>query len=87
MSETLVIVFGSQLLADNWARQNAVNPRRVRLATHPEKFLNHDGPFKVIRFSENIWKPTTFPDEKRLKVTEAILKRASGRFGGLSGTD
>lgn len=79
MSETLVVVFGSQRLADNWARRNAVNPRRVRLATHPEKFLGHDGPFKVVRFPEDIWTPTTFPDEKRLKVTEAILKRSASK--------
>lgn len=76
MSETLVVVFGSRLLADNHARRNAINPRRVRLATHPDKFRGHDGPFEVVRYSKDIWQPTTFADEQRVKETEDILKRA-----------
>lgn len=80
----VTIVFGSRLLADKWAQRNAVNPRTVFTATRgAEPLLGHVGwDVKVVRFDEDIWKPTTFPDERRVKEVEAELRRIESLYPG-----
>lgn len=76
-STTLHIVFGSASNAKNYSNAKAVNPRLVVCATHPEliqsKMVNVEN-IKVIRFPEEVWKPVTFPCEKRVAETERIIK-------------
>jgi hypothetical protein len=56
----------------------AVNPRVVILATHPDEvqalITAEIDTIKVIRFPEDIWKPSTHPCEKRAKETETLIK-------------
>ncbi|ASR83366.1 hypothetical protein SEA_MEDIUMFRY_76 [Arthrobacter phage MediumFry] len=78
MSNTVHIVFGNAWHAKSYARAKAVNPRLVVNATHPEliqsKMTNDVQTIKVIRYPEEVWKPTTFPCEKRVAETERIIK-------------
>lgn len=68
--EQTVIVFGTRLLADNWARANHTDPKMVILATEPEKVQGRRGPFVIVRFPKDVWQPPTFPCEKRVRETE-----------------
>lgn len=78
MAKTVHIIFGSDSHRTNYARAMAVNPLNVVTATQPEKIqalIKEDvDTIKVIRFPVDVWKPTTFPCEKRVAETEGIIK-------------
>lgn len=79
----IVIVFGSRLLADRWAQRNAFNPRRVFTATRGAEHLRGvTCRIKVVRFGTDVWKPTTFPDERRVKEVEVELRRIESLYPG-----
>ncbi len=69
------VVFGSDAIATKWAKKHGVPKENVILATHPDRVEAMEGPMVVVRVTEEEWKPTTFPDEKRVAETEKILKR------------
>lgn len=68
------VVFGSDRIASIWALRNKVPRDQVVLATHPDEVEKLKGPITVVRVSQEAWKPTTFPDEIRVKDTEQHLK-------------
>jgi hypothetical protein len=68
------VVFGSELIATNWAKENDIPRENVVLATHPDIVETLEGPVTVVRVSEEQWVPTTMPDEQRVKRTEKALK-------------
>lgn len=78
MTKTLHIIFGNDSHKRNYARAMAVNPLHVVVATRPDLIHGYTmttvDTIKVIRFPEDVWKPTTFPCEKRVAETEAIIK-------------
>lgn len=78
MSDTIHIIFGNASHAKNYSRALAVNPRYVVGVTHPEliqsKMVENIKTIKVVRFPEEVWKPTTFPCEKRVAETERMIK-------------
>ncbi len=78
MSDTIHIVFGSASNAKNYSRAKAVNPRFVIIATQPEliqsKMAENIKTIKTVRFPDDVWKPITFPCEKRVAETERIIK-------------
>jgi hypothetical protein len=77
VSETkeTVVVFGSRLIADNWARANGYAPAEVILATRgPEALKGVKGPIRTVRVSEDLWRSSTLPDDKRLRDMEAEIK-------------
>lgn len=78
MGEVVHIVFGSEAHRSNYARRMAVNPLKVILATQPEKIqrlmTESVDTIKVLRFPKDIWKPPTFPCEKRVAETEGMIK-------------
>lgn len=81
MGPPIVIVFGSERLAQSYARQKAINPRLIHLATRgPDVLRGHRGKIKVVRYTESVWKPTTFPDEQRVKAMEVELRRIKSLY-------
>lgn len=71
-----VVVFGSQRIAAIWALRNQIRESDVVLATHgAEAFQGVLGPLHVVRVSEEVWKPPTFPCEKRVAETEQEINR------------
>ena len=78
MSKTLHIIFGSALNMKRYCTAKAVNPRLAVLATQPEliqsKMTNDVSEIKVVRYPDEVWKPATFPCEKRVAETERIVK-------------
>jgi hypothetical protein len=68
------VVFGTDSIATAWAAENDVPRENVVLATHPDKVEDLEGPITVVRVPKERWKPSTFPDENRVKDTEAIIK-------------
>ena len=70
------IVFGSALLAMRYSQQMAVNPDNIILATRPDLLLESSKQsLVVVRYPSEIWKPATFPCEKRVKEMEDYIKR------------
>jgi hypothetical protein len=69
------VIFGSDLIATNWAKANDVPRANVVLATHPDLVETIKGPIIVVRVPEREWTPYTMPDEKRVKETERLLKK------------
>jgi hypothetical protein len=78
MNNTIHIVFGSDSHRTAYSRRYVVNPIYIVTATHPEQIqqLMRDDitTIKTWRLPEEIWSPTTFACEKRVKETENIIK-------------
>lgn len=78
ISDTLHIIFGNASHSKKYSQTNAINPRFIVLATQPELIISkmaldiHN--IKIVRYPEEIWKPTTFPCEKRVRETESMIK-------------
>jgi hypothetical protein len=68
------VVFGTERIASIWALRNDVPRENVVLATQPDKVKKLKGPVTVVRVKEEEWKPSTFPDENRVKDSEQHLK-------------
>lgn len=68
------VVFGSDLIATNWAKENEIPRENVVLATHPELVENMQGPVIVVTVDESVWTPATFADENRVKDTKELIK-------------
>lgn len=78
ISDTLHIIFGNASHSKKYSQTAAINPRFVVLATQPELILSKMAldihKIVVVRYPEEIWKPTTFPCEKRCNETERMIK-------------
>jgi len=70
----VVVIFGSERLGELYARRNAINPRKIVLATQPQKLKGVVGPVKVVKFPEEWWSPTTSACEGRVRDTKDALK-------------
>jgi hypothetical protein len=68
------VVFGSDLIATNWALKNDVPRENVVLATNPDAVAALEGPVTVVRVPEEEWEPYAFSDQNRVKDTEELLK-------------
>ena len=79
MSEPTTVIFGNQRHASIWALRNGkrdVNPHKIIIATRGEPgFRGVVGPLHVVRVTPEVWLPTTWPCEKRVKETEEVIKR------------
>ena len=73
--EQIVVIFGTERLASLWARRNAVNPRRVMLATNGAEKLKGCTSAVTVRFPKDIWEPSTHPCTNRMNEVEAALKQ------------
>lgn len=69
------IVFGSYSMAQAYSQVMAVNPNKIRLATHPETLMGlRISKVFVARYSKEAWQPPTDPCKKRVQETEQKLK-------------
>jgi hypothetical protein len=72
------VVFGSESHRGNYARNMAVNPRLVVMATQPAKLMplmtDEVKEIKIVRVPKEMWVAPTFPCEQRVKETEAMIK-------------
>lgn len=77
------IVFGTDATANLYAFQNETNRSEVILATQPDKLdaLSEEVVVDVVRVPEDVWKPSTYPDEARVKETERKIKEFNNRGG------
>lgn len=75
----LVVVFGTRLDADRWARDNFFNVGNVILANQPERLRGFRGPLKVVRIKGK---------ESRLMLSDSKVKNTIAeidkikKFGG-----
>ncbi|QED11650.1 hypothetical protein PP914_gp162 [Arthrobacter phage Qui] len=76
------VMFGNQRHASIYALRNNLNPKDILIATRKDALTGVNGPVKAIRLPTDIWKPTTFSCENRVKEAEAILKLLK-REGGI----
>lgn len=75
-TEPIVVVFGSERLAELWARRNAYNPRKIVLAMQgADKLRGYKGQIITVRFPKEIWEPTSNPCATRVREVETELKR------------
>lgn len=68
------VVFGSDLIATNWGKENGIDRENIALATQPQLVENMQGPIIVVEVDESVWQPSTFPDENRVKDTKQLIK-------------
>lgn len=73
--EMKVIVYGTALLAKRWAELNKVDPKDVYLATQPATLQMVEGPFQIVRYANEVWKPPTSACERRVRLTDEHIKR------------
>jgi hypothetical protein len=81
MNTEPVIVFGSDLLAKRWAEENGHDPTRVYLATQPERIQGLWGPFKLVKYPQDVWVPTSYACEQRVKATLDWVAQEEGLRG------
>lgn len=77
------VVFGSDATATMYAFQTSQQRSEMVLATHPEELERLDCSVEVdvVRVTPDVWQPTTYPDEARVKETEKKLKDFTKRGG------
>lgn len=68
------VVFGSDLIATNWGKENNIPRENIALATQPDLVEDMVGPIIVVEVDESVWTPSTFPDENRVKDTKELIK-------------
>lgn len=73
---TTVVVFGNQRHGAIYALRKGIDPSTIIIATKgAPAFHGVVGPITVVRVPEEVWKPTTFACENRVRETEAEIKR------------
>lgn len=68
------IMFGNQRHASIYALRNNLNPKDILIATRKDALTGVNGPVKAIRLPTDIWMPTSFSCENRVREAEAALK-------------
>ena len=77
----IYLMFGNQRHASIYALRKNLDPKAIRIATRKDSMMGVSGPVTAIRLPEEIWKPTSFACENRVKEAEAMLKIVRGRGG------
>lgn len=71
----IYVMFGNQRHASIYALRKKLNPKDIRIATRKDSLLGVSGGVTAIRLPKEVWKPTTFACEERVREAEAELKR------------
>lgn len=72
--DPIVVVFGTQRLASIYARRNAMNPRKIMLATNGSDRLRGVTHVTIVRYPDDWWEPPTHPCANRMREVEEAIK-------------
>lgn len=68
-------MFGNQRHASIYAHRKNLNPRDIRVVTRVDALRGVNGAVTAIRLPVEVWVPTTFSCESRVREAEQELKR------------
>jgi hypothetical protein len=71
----IYVMFGNQRHASIYALRKNLDPKQIRIATRVDALRGVNGSVTAIRLPQEVWKPTTFSCENRVKEAEQELKR------------
>lgn len=72
----IYVMFGNQRHSAIYGLRKGIDRKLIMEATDgDDKLQGFRGPLTVVRLPEHIWKPTTWPCEKKVKEVEDFIKR------------
>lgn len=77
----IYLMFGNQRHASIYALRKNLDPKAIRIATRADAMKGVSGSVTTIRLPEEVWKPTTFSCENRVREAANELRRIANEGG------